>query len=32
MMPFLKVPVKSAIPKQVTVSKTQELLIDQEIM
>ena len=32
MIPFLKVPVQRTIPKQVTISKTQELLIDQKIM
>ena len=31
-IPFLKVPVQRNIPKQVTTSKTQELLINQEIM
>ena len=31
-IPFLKVPMQRTIPKQVTMSKTQELLIDQEIM
>ena len=31
-IPFLKVPVQRTIPKQVTVSKTQELLTDQEMM
>ena len=29
---FLKLPVQRTIPKQVATSKTQELLIDQEIM
>ena len=29
---FLKLPVQRTIPKQVAMSKTQELLIDQEIM
>ena len=32
MIPFLKVPVQRTIPKQVTTSKTQELLTDQEII
>ena len=32
MITFLKVPVQRNIPKQVTTSKTQELLINQEIM
>ena len=32
MILFLKVPVQRIIPKQVPMSKTQELLIDQEIM
>ena len=31
-IPFLKVPVQRTVPKKVTTSKTQELLIDQEIM
>ena len=31
-IPFLKIPVQRTIPKQVSTSKTQELLIDQEIM
>ena len=31
-IPFVKVPVQRTIPKQVKTSKTQELLIDQEIM
>ena len=31
-IPFLKVPVPSTIPHQMAVSKTQELLIDQENM
>ena len=31
-IPFLKVPVQRNIPKQVTTSKTQEILINQEIM
>ena len=31
-IPSLKVPVQRNIPKQVTMSKTQELLINQEIM
>ena len=31
-IPFLKVPVQRTAPKKVTTSKTQELLIDQEIM
>ena len=31
-IPFLKISVQRAIPKQVATSKTQELLIDQEIM
>ena len=31
-IPFLKVPVQRNIPEQVTTSKTQELLINQEIM
>ena len=31
-IPFLKVPMQRPIPKQVTMRKTQELLIDQEIM
>ena len=31
-IPFLKVPVQRNIPKQVTTSKTQELLINQEII
>ena len=29
---FLKLPVQRTVPKQVATSKTQELLIDQEIM
>ena len=32
MIPFLKVPVQRTISKQVTTSKTQELLTDQEII
>ena len=32
MITFLKVPVQRNIPKQVTTSKTHELLINQEIM
>ena len=31
-IPFLKVPVQRNIPKQVTTSKTHELLINQEII
>ena len=31
-IPFLKVPVEKSTPKQVTVSISQQLLIDQEIM
>ena len=31
MIPFLKISLQRTIPKQVTTSKTQELLIDQEI-
>ena len=31
-IPFLKVPVQRPIPKQVAISKTQKLLIDQKIM
>ena len=32
MIPFLKIPVQKIIPKQRTVSKTQELLIDLAVM
>ena len=32
MIPFLKISMQRTIPKQVATSKTQELLIDQEIM
>ena len=32
MIPFLKIPVQKIIPKQRTVSKTQELLIDLVVM